>query len=109
MGRPLIFGTHGVINGASLNGEVIDYQGRQLAEAKGYAACLPHVTGAHQDMEEAHVYEDVMQLVDWVIAERPSVATAEHARHVIDIIESAYRSAESGQAQDLKTSFKVER
>jgi predicted dehydrogenase len=35
----------------------------------------------------------------------PSPVTAEHARHVIDIIESAYRSAETGQAQELTTSF----
>ena len=32
-------------------------------------------------------------------------ATAEHARHVIEIFDAAYRSAESGQAQELRTSF----
>jgi len=32
--------------------------------------------------------------------------TAEHARHVIDIIESAYRSASSGQVQLLTTTFR---
>ncbi len=46
-----------------------------------------------------------MQLVDWVRDGTPTVATAEHARHVIDIIESAYRSAETGQAQALTTTF----
>jgi predicted dehydrogenase len=107
MGRPLIFGTQGVINGDSLNGTLIDYPGREVAEKKGYAASLPHVTGKHQDIEEAHVYEDVMQLVDWVLEGKPSLATAEHARHVIDIIESAYSSAETGQAQDLVTSFEI--
>lgn len=107
MGRPLIFGTKGVINGGTLNGEIIDYEGRELAEKKSYIASLPHVTGEHEDIEEAHVYEDVMQLVDWVLEDKPSLATAEHARHVIDIIESAYRSAETGQAQDLNTSFDI--
>ena len=32
-------------------------------------------------------------------------SNAEHARHVIDIIESAYRSAATGQTQDLRTTF----
>ncbi len=36
---------------------------------------------------------------------QPSPVTAEHARHVIDIIESAYRSAATGQAQELTTTF----
>jgi predicted dehydrogenase len=49
------------------------------------------------------VYEDVMQLVDWVRDGKPSIVTAEHARHVIDIIESAYRAAATGQTQDLTT------
>ena len=35
----------------------------------------------------------------------PTVSTAEHARHVIDIIESAYRSADTGAAQALRTKF----
>lgn len=46
-----------------------------------------------------------MQLVDWVLDGRPSPVTAEHARHVIDIIESTYRSAETGVAQELATTF----
>lgn len=104
-GRPLIFGTSGVINGGTLNSEMIDYPGRELAERYDYAAALPHVTGEHRGKEEAHVFEDVMQLVDWVNEDKPSLATAEHARHVIDIFESAYRSAETGQAQDLRTTF----
>ena len=66
---------------------------------------LPHVVGPHRDIEEQHVYEDVMQLVDWVRDGTPSIATAEHARHVIDIIESAYRASEIGQTQSLSTTF----
>ena len=46
-----------------------------------------------------------MQLVDWVRDGTPSIATAEHARHVIDIIESAYRAASTGQTQELRTTF----
>ena len=46
-----------------------------------------------------------MQLVDWVREGKPSIVTAEHARHVIEIIEAAYRSAETGQVQTLTTTF----
>ena len=66
---------------------------------------LPHVGGPHRGIGEEHVYEDIMQLVDWIRDGTSSVATAEHARHVIDIIESAYRAAETGQTQVLRTTF----
>jgi predicted dehydrogenase len=51
------------------------------------------------------VFQDVMQLVDWVRDGTPSPVTAEHARHVIDIIESGYRAAATGSTQELSTSF----
>lgn len=104
---PSFFGTKGAIVGLRLNGEPFDYPGREAAEAHshGVEVVLPHVSGAHRDIEEQHVFEDVMQLVDWVRDGAPSIATAEHARHVIDIIESAYRAARSGQTQPLSTSF----
>ena len=35
----------------------------------------------------------------------PTIASAEHARHVIDIIEAGYRAAETGQTQELRTTF----
>jgi hypothetical protein len=37
----------------------------------------------------------------------PTLATAEHARHVIEIIEAGYRASETGQTQMLKTSFEL--
>jgi predicted dehydrogenase len=107
MGRPLIFGSKGVINHNTLNGEPFDYPGRELDEAGGMNASLPHVVGVHREMEEAHVYEDVMQLVDWIREDKPTLSTAEHARHVIEIFDAAYRSAETGQAQDLRTTFET--
>jgi predicted dehydrogenase len=66
---------------------------------------LPHVAGIHRDIDEEHVFEDTMQLVDWVLDGTPTPVTAEHARHVIDIIESGYRAAETGMRQELTTSF----
>lgn len=102
------FGTAGTIEGLKLNGEPFDWAGRDLADAHGPSGrqyVLPHVVGAHRGIGEEHVYEDIMQLVDWIRDGTSSVATAEHARHVIDIIESAYRAAETGQVQDLRTTF----
>ncbi|MFB3883403.1 MAG: Gfo/Idh/MocA family protein [Armatimonadota bacterium] len=93
--HPSIFGMKGSVIGTELNGE----QMRQESDHQ------PHVTGEHAKMAESHVYEDLMQLVDYVRDGTPPVASAEHARHVIDIFESAYRSAETGRTQELKTSF----
>jgi predicted dehydrogenase len=100
-GHPSFFGDKGSINGTTLNGKPIEIDGPKPGEA-GY---LPHVVGDHVGMEEAHVYEDVMQLVDWVREDIPPVPTVEHARHVVDIIEAGYRSSETGQAQPLTTTF----
>jgi predicted dehydrogenase len=110
-GAGLYFGTRGTIDGLLLNGEPFDFPGRdemngappndRLAQMR----VLPHVVGPHRDMQESHVFEDIMQLVDSVLDDTPSPVTAEHARHVIDIIESAYRSARTGERQELRTSF----
>jgi predicted dehydrogenase len=105
MGRPLIFGTAGVINGDKLNGEPFDYPGIELDRQYGMNGSLPHVVGQHREVEESHVYEDVMQLVDWIREDKPTLSSAEHARHVIEVFDAAYRSAESGQAQELRTTF----
>ena len=105
--RPLIFGTKGTINGHKLNGEPIEYPGMEIDEKYGLNGSLPHVVGVHREIEEAHVYEDIMQLVDWIRDGRPTTSTAEHARHVIEIFDAAYRSAQTGQAQALRTTFET--
>lgn len=104
------FGTEGKIEGFHVNGEELDYPERAISDANGGGvagaqATLPHVVGAHVGMEEAHVFEDVAQLIDWVRDDIASPVTAQHARHVIDIVESAYRAAETGQTQELTTTF----
>ena len=90
-----IHGTAGAIEGSALNGEPIDAPKREL----------PHVVGPHRNIQESHVYEDIMQLVDWIREDKPTIVTAEHARHVIEIFDAGYRSAQTGQAQDLRTTF----
>lgn len=104
------FGTEGKIEGFELNGEELDYPERPISDAAGGGVVgaqmtLPHVTGAHRDIEEQHVFEDVAQLIDWVRDDIASPVTAQHARHVIDIVESSYRAAETGERQELTTTF----
>ncbi|WP_250478121.1 MULTISPECIES: Gfo/Idh/MocA family protein [unclassified Caballeronia] len=109
------FGTRGTIAGLLLNGKPFDYANRDIAISApdhgmragfgGNEWILPNITGPHRDIPEQHVFADVMQLVDWVVDGTPSVASAEHARHVIEIIEAAFRSAETGIAQALQTTF----
>lgn len=105
------YGTSGAIVGLELNGEPFEFEGRELtthAPAWDWDAqmhVLPHVVGAHREIAESHVFEDVMQLVGLVRDGTPTAASPEHARHVIDIIESGYRAAESGTTQTLRTSF----
>lgn len=96
LGEVNVYGSEGTVEGELHNAAPLEYpNGRRL----------PHVTDAHGALEEAHVFEDVMQLVDWVRDDVPSVCDAHHARHVIEIIEAAYRSAETRRAQDLETTF----
>ncbi|TVR55109.1 MAG: gfo/Idh/MocA family oxidoreductase [Puniceicoccaceae bacterium] len=106
-GHPNYYGSKGAITGILLNGEPVDFPGRQETRIEPYGDVdlLPYVTGKHREMGERHVYADVMQLVRWIREGIPSGATAEHARHVIEIIEAGYRAAETGQAQDLTTTF----
>jgi predicted dehydrogenase len=110
-GAGVYFGTRGTIEGLLLNGEPFDFPGRELmggaspSDRMAQMRVLPHVVGAHRHIDESHVFEDIMQLVDWVVDGIPTPVTAEHARHVIDIIESGYRSARTGRRQALTTSF----
>lgn len=105
------FGTEGTISGLLLNGEPIEFEGRELTldqptwDWDAQMRVLPHVRGAHRSIPEAHVFEDIMQLVELVRDGTPTPVTPEHARHVIEIIEAAYRAAETGQTQDLRTTF----
>jgi len=105
------FGTDGEIRGICLDGEPFDFPRRELtldappADWDVQMRVLPHVVGAHREIPESHVFEDIMQLVDWVRDGTPSPVTADHARHVIDIIESSYRSAETGVTERLSTTF----
>jgi len=103
-GTPTFFGTAGSIVGFTLNGEPFDFPGREAVEKDGINANLPDYNDRHPT-EEFHVFQDLLQLADYVREGREPSGTAEHARHVIDIIESAYRAAETGETQALRTTF----
>lgn len=104
-GYPVYFGTKGNIDGIQLNGKPIDYPGKEK-DPQGHGVGLTdHARGKHASMEEMHVFEDVMQLVRWIREGVPSIVTAEHARHVVEIFDAAYTSAQSGKAVELRTTF----
>ncbi|MCJ7797035.1 MAG: Gfo/Idh/MocA family oxidoreductase [Thermoleophilia bacterium] len=100
---PLISGSIGAVamQGGSIETWSPKIEGEHRAEKPGRA--MPFVFGPHEKLPEAHVYSDIMHLVDCVRNAKAPVVTAEHARHVIEIIESAYRSAETGETQELRT------
>ncbi len=105
VGRAPIFGTRGKVSDGKFNGTPIEYPGREEIESRAGQGELPHVTGVHRELPEAHVFEDIMQLVDWIREGKPTIVTAEHARHVVEIFDAGYRSAREGCAIDLRTSF----
>jgi predicted dehydrogenase len=92
---PNIYGTEGAIVALKFGDEDLQIEGEYPR----------HVCGPHRAMRESHVFEDVMELVDLVQHGIPPMGTPEHAMHVIDIIEAGYRSAATGQVQELRTSF----
>jgi predicted dehydrogenase len=106
-GQPTFFGTKGHIVGTQLNGEPLPgpVQPELASDGQPIHTNGPHVVGPHRNMGESHVFEDIMQLVDYVRDDVAPYGTAEHACHVIEIIEAAYRAAETGQTQTLKTTF----
>ena len=112
-GAGTYFGTRGTIEGVLLNGERFAFDGHEetldapVTDWEVQMRVLPHVTGRHREIAESAIFEDIMQLVDWITHGTPSPVTAEHARHVIDIIESGYRAAETGATQELATSFEL--
>ena len=110
-GAGLYFGTEGEIKGLFLNGEPFDFPGREETlgaptwDWETQMRVLPNVVGPHREIPESAVFEDIMQVAELVRSGRHTPMTAEHARHVIEIIEGAYAAAETGQTQELRTSF----
>ena len=66
---------------------------------------LPYVTPAHAVIPEPHVYADIMHCVECIREGKQPIASGEHAAHVIEIIERGYRAAQTGQTQELESTF----
>ena len=68
---------------------------------------MPFVFGEHAKIPESHVYSDIMHMVDCALHGKQPAVSAEHARHVIEIIELGYAAAETGQTQAMTTDFEL--
>jgi predicted dehydrogenase len=69
------------------------------------ASSLEYVVGPHRDIQEPHVYNDIMHLADCIVDGREPVASGAHARHVVEIIEKGYIAAKTGVTQALESRF----
>ena len=105
----MIFGTEGKIQDGKIygkNGVVTLFDPNKFdMERVRSTMGLPHLTDRQTTLGEPHIYEDINQLADWVLNGVEPYCTAEHARHVIEIIEAAYKSAEEGHVVDIKSTF----
>jgi predicted dehydrogenase len=81
--------------------------GRAPREYTAALADQPYLQGEHVTIEEPHVYADIMDLVDAIRDDRAPRASGEQARHVVEIIERARVAAQTGQTQELTSTFTV--
>ncbi|HEV2073654.1 MAG TPA: Gfo/Idh/MocA family oxidoreductase [Thermomicrobiales bacterium] len=115
-----IYGSHGSVEALeveplsghpvrlSINGDA-DLPGWERTSEDTYTLLthMPHVNDRHAAIPEPHVYADIMHCVDCIRTGEQPIASGEHAAHVIEIIEKAYLAAETGQAQDLESTFSL--
>ena len=103
--QPFISGSEGGMSvsrqGITVGGH--NTEGGERVEKPGRD--MPFVFGPHLELPERHVYSDIMHMVDCALNDKEPAVSAEHARHVIEIIELGYKAAETGQTQDLSTTF----
>lgn len=99
MFTPNVFGT----GGAFVDGKIND---EPVFENPVMGMMMKGVPAQHMKLHEPHVYGDVMELIDCVREDndRPC-ASAEHGRHVLEIVEAGFESMRTGKTVELKTSF----
>jgi predicted dehydrogenase len=61
----------------------------------------------HASVEEAHVYVDIAHFAECIRDSKKPVASAEQARHVIEVIELAYKSAKTKQTLATSSTFQI--
>jgi len=102
---PFISGSEGAI---AVSREGVEVWGRNIEgnhRVDTPGRDMPFVFGPHLELPERHVYSDIMHMVDCVLNDKEPAVSAEHARHVIEVIELGYKAAETGQTQDMATRF----
>jgi predicted dehydrogenase len=105
-----LYGTEGTLEITEVN-HVSGYpthfevRGQERREYALTLAAQPYLQGEHLNIEEPHVYADIMDLVDAVQENRLPRASGEQARHVVEIIEKSLLAAQTGQTQTLQSSF----
>lgn len=82
-----------------------EVQGKERGDYSARLSDQAYLQGEHLNIEEPHVYADIMDLVDAIQEDRPARSTGEQARHVVEIIEKALIAARTGQTQELESSF----
>jgi predicted dehydrogenase len=111
-----IYGTHGALEVTEVDGasgyptRFAVRQGGSWAltetttkEVVTQLTACPALTAAHLAIEEPHLYVDILELANAIVEDRPSRATGEQARHVVEIIEAARRAIATGATQSLVT------
>ena len=102
---PFISGSEGAI---AVSRQGLEVWGRNIEEGHRVerpGRDMPFVFGPHLELPERHVYSDIMHMVDCALNDKEPAVSAEHARHVIEIIELGYKASETGQTQDMTTTF----
>jgi predicted dehydrogenase len=82
---------------------VFRYPAGGFAPGDGWES--PLAPPPHAEILEQHVYLDLLDFVTAIRHARPPLASATHAAHVVEVIESAYRAAQTGQAQEIRSTF----
>jgi predicted dehydrogenase len=103
--QPFISGSEGAI---AVSRQGLEIWGRNIEDGHRVerpGRDMPFNFGPHLELPERHVYSDIMHMVDCVLNDKTPAVSAEHARHVIEIIELGYKAAETGQTQDMTTTF----
>lgn len=107
-----LYGTHGTLEVSDVDGASgyplqFDVRARKM-DPRHYTETLaaqPYLQGEHLNLEEPHVYCDIMDLVDAIRDDRAPRATGEQARHVVEIIEKARLAMATGQTQTLTSTM----
>lgn len=117
----VIYGSQGVISSAGRGGTFrlyqraetgpyprgwseIDPEGNVVATGED-AGKAPSGQGRRGGRREGAPSDDVAHWAECVVQKKKPILSAEHARHVVEIMEKAVISSQTGQALDLTTTF----